>query len=275
MPLWFLYAVPTPLTVWLFVKLSLPRRNGLRVVVDGLLAGLTTRGGMPVVLMIVGVLLANSSQSYFDPTISSWLGYDLTGFVHSFEGDLVGAIQAPIRDSLPIAYFLTWIYICGYVALLLTPPIVWRACDRNDVTPEYLAAFLFNYGLALPFYLFFPVVEVGHSGFGTAVPLMESVFQGISDQIRYESALDNCFPSLHVSCSVTALWFAHLHGPKGMRWVAWFVALATVYSVLALGIHWGADVMAGIPFGIGCAYLGTAATNRFRSTLGLPVARST
>lgn len=275
MPLWLLYAVPTPLTVWLFVKLALPRENALRVAVEGLIAGLTTRGGVPVVLMIIGVLLANSSQSYFDPQISSWLGYDLTGFVHSFEGDLVGSIQAPIRDSLPIATFLTWIYICGYVAFLLTPPLVWRATKQYDVTPRYLASFLFNYALALPFYLFFPVVESGYSGFGTAIPLMETVFQGISDQIRYESALDNCFPSLHVSCSITALWFAHQHGPRGLRLLAWFMALATIYSVLALGIHWCLDVLAGIPFGIACCLLGSAVTSRFGRALGLPLARST
>ena len=77
--------------------------------------------------------------------------------------------------------------------------------------------------------------------------------------------MDNCFPSLHVSMTTSILWLARRHGPPGMVRLAWFVALGTAFTVVALGVHWALDVASGVPFGILCGALG-ARLARFAST---------
>jgi len=38
------------------------------------------------------------------------------------------------------------------------------------------------------------------------------------------------------------------------------VAALTAYGVMALGVHWALDVLAALPFGLGCAALATRLT---------------
>jgi membrane-associated phospholipid phosphatase len=60
---------------------------------------------------------------------------------------------------------------------------------------------------------------------------------------------------MHVSCVVTALWYVHAQGPRGLRRVAWVVVPSIVLSTMALGIHWLTDVCVGLSVGLGCPFV--------------------
>ena len=262
MQLFRIYAVGLPLFLTLYAALALPGRNPL-LVLGSAVRGALTAPGLRLTLVGALVLAAAALQAGIDPAVSAWLGYDLTGWVASIEGELVVRVQETLPDWAVGAVSL--FYLPGYVGYLALPPIVWCALraeplitspNTDGATSGYAAGFALNFALALPFYFFFPVQEVAWSGLSAAEPLMERVFPGISDAVRVGSALDNCFPSLHVSCTVTALWFARRFGPRSFARLAWALTVGTAWTVMALGIHWGLDVVTGVAHGLVCAHLG-------------------
>ena len=109
----------------------------------------------------------------------------------------------------------------------------------------YLVRFLATALLAIPFYFFTPVKEVGWSGVSDAVPLLDVWWPGVSEQTRMGSGLDNCFPSLHVGCTAMMWIFARRFGTRGYERLSLAIALGTSWVVMALGIHWFADVVSG------------------------------
>jgi len=256
------YLIWTPLTVVAFVAIGLGGKNPLPALARAARDGRQRPGGRLIVGLVLGVILFNLVQCQVDPGLTQWLGYEMTGWIQSIEGDLVARVQASVPAAAPVLPFLGWLYLAGYIAVLITLPIVWTHVGKERALAPYLLAFLANYSLALPFYFFAPVTEVAFSGLSTARPLLDVLLPGITDAMRVGSSLDNCFPSLHVSCTVTALWFGHRHGPQGLRILTWMVAVLTAWAVMALGIHWGIDVATGIPFGIMCALLGESAAAR-------------
>jgi membrane-associated phospholipid phosphatase len=256
-----LHGLGTPLTVLLYARLALPGRSALAAARSALQALATTRGGRRVLFAALALAGANFVESPLDPAISAALGYDLTPWVARAEGALVERIQLATPEWMGVPLALA--YLPGWLALLLAPGIVQHARGRALAIAEHVAGIWLNYLLALPFYLFFPVREVAFSGRSAARPWLEDFFPAISADMRVGSALDNCFPSLHVSLVVTALAVAARHGPGRLAALAALVLALTIWSVTALGIHWGLDVLSAIPFGLGCAWLGARLAPRF------------
>jgi membrane-associated phospholipid phosphatase len=254
MRLWLIHGFGTPLATLAFLRIALPREKPLEVLAS--VGRSLSRPGVSRLLILVLLLVAgvNFIESPIDPHVSAWLGYDMTRWVHSIEGDWVARLQSHV--SAGSLLWLGLIYLPGWVALQLTAALVLAHRGQDRGLASYLLSFFFNYLFALPFYLFFPVKEVAWSGLSPAQPLLDQIWPGISEQIRFGSAVDNCFPSLHVSCAVTSLWFVQRHGPHALRLLAWVITLCVGWTVLALGIHWGLDVLIGIPYGLLCAWAG-------------------
>ncbi len=245
------YALMSVLTTILLVGLSRPGENPVRIFGRAVVALFRTNGGRVFSAAAILVLALDLVETSLDAGVTRDLGYDLTPFVHSIEGDLVARLQ---RFSTPLLNgFFSWIYAPGFVALVSLPPVVWFGIRKNRATAEYVTAFCANYVFALPFYVFAPVREVGWSQLSRARPLMEDVWPGVTDMLRSASALDNCFPSLHVSCTLTAFWFARRHGPQTLAWTTGIGALLTAWATMVLGIHWATDVVAGLLFGSFCS----------------------
>ncbi len=252
------YFVFAPLVFLALLACIVPGRSPFAVVKDAIVAIRETRGARLAAGAYLGVLTVSLIEGHFDDALTAALGYDLTGMVHDFEGDFVLNIQNAFL-AMPAGDFVIGVlaltYTAGYIAWLALPPFALLGLNRRHAAGTYACAFAVNYVLALPFYLFAPVREVSWSGITKTRSLLEEHWPGITEPLRAESALDNCFPSLHVSIAVTALWFMVRYGNRRAAIVGWPLTLAVILSVLVLAIHWGVDTAAGIPFGILCAWI--------------------
>jgi len=253
------YLVFAPLLLLALLWISFPKRRPWQIFTSAITAIFRTKGGLLLLACYLFVSVTNLVEAMFDERLTAALGYDFTAKVRALEGPLVEFVQdsllaLPAGDTL-IA-ILALAYTAGYVAWLLYPSFAFFALGRSRAAGSYALAFAANYLFALPFYLFFPVREVAWSGLSTARPLLEEAWPGITEPLRMESALDNCFPSLHVSIAVTAMYFVFRYGSPRMKLVGWPMTFMICLSVLALAIHWGVDTIAGIPFGLMCATFG-------------------
>jgi hypothetical protein len=265
MSLPLLHGLWTPVTVLVFVFLVHPRANPFAALARTLRLVVTTPAGRLVFGSLALVLVVNVVECLIDPALSAWLGYDLTARVALPLDDAIGWLQVRLPHALIV--LLSWFYFSAYIAALLAPFVVWVAQRRYAAIRDWTAGFVANYVLALPFYLLVPVQESGWSGIARVRPLIETVWPGISDDMRWGSALDNCFPSLHVSCMLTLLLIARRHGPAGVRGLAWVMALLTPVAVMVLGIHWMLDVVAAVPFALVCVAVGVPLGRRVEASL--------
>jgi membrane-associated phospholipid phosphatase len=104
--------------------------------------------------------------------------------------------------------------------------------------------------IALPFYFLFPVKEMWAGNPEKVRLLVDLVSPAVMEAYRANSALDNCFPSLHTSLALTVAIVASRGEGRRAAAVLWILAVAVVLSTLHLGIHWLTDIGAGIVLAI-------------------------
>ncbi len=254
------------LALLVFVALGARGRNPVSLIVSTVREGFASPGGRLAILAISGVIVLNYVEGVCDPALTRWLAWDATPAIQRVEGDLVGRLQAwtPSLLTLPLAV----VYVPGYLAMLsgapgdlgLVRPSPGGGPLRDRVRVQATRWRCRSSCL-------FPFARSAGAASSTARPLLDGVWPGITAELRAGSPLDNCFPSMHVSCVVTALWYSHRYGPPRLRRLAWVVAPAIAWSTMALGIHWAADVVAGVLVAVACC---TAAD---RAGLGFQVER--
>jgi len=149
---------------------------------------------------------------------------------------------------------------------------------RKELAPFRVVclAVTIDYLISLPCFLLFPVPERWAYPESNAMLLSDMWTSNLIAAMRPISALNNCFPSTHVSLTVVMLavcWLFHV------RFRATITALGTtvILATFVLGIHWLADIIAGVTVGlvsVGIAWRWTDTTER--PLLGLaraPLAR--
>ncbi|WP_049972926.1 phosphatase PAP2 family protein [Haladaptatus cibarius] len=204
----------------------------------------------PYLVLLIGVLGVNKVAREFGPELSWLIDWNITGLIHAIEGDFVGKIQAIATPELT-AYF-SFMYIYGYVFLLVFPFIAYFALPDDGPLKETAITYALNYGLGLVCYILF--ISYGPRNLIPDVvnPLLYSTYPQSQILTGEVNANTNVFPSLHTSLSVSAAILAYRTREAYPGWAA--VAIPTALSILIatmyLGIHWGTDVVAGIALGI-------------------------
>ena len=142
-----------------------------------------------------------------------------------------------------LAYFFVFPLIGIGLAVALT-------CHREAWPLRVFArALAIDYGVSLPFFLFFPIPERWAYPDSGAILLSDRWSAALIEAMRPMSGLDNCFPSFHVSMSVVMVGVAFLAGVRFRNAVA-ALGLAVVVSTFGLGIHWLPDIVTGAAVGV-------------------------
>jgi membrane-associated phospholipid phosphatase len=134
---------------------------------------------------------------------------------------------------------------------------------RREIAPLRVLclAVTFDYFISLPWFLLFPVPERWAYPESKAMLLSDLWSSSLIDAIRPISALNNSFPSTHVSLTIVAIGVCWLFQVR-LRNTVTALGLTVILATFLLGIHWLADIVAGIAVGV----LSVAIARRFTDT---------
>jgi membrane-associated phospholipid phosphatase len=224
----------------------------------------------PYMGLLAIVLVLNSFVRSYGEILSWLLDWQITGLIHSIEGNLVANIQTFLTtdfvtlpvvagmaaavqgytgvppDEQVIAVF-SMVYIYGYVFLMVFPFFAYLAKDRMDSFKQLMLAYGFNYTIGVLCYVLF----IAYGPRNLLYPEVQSLMyqwwprsQILTGEINTNT---NVFPSLHTSISLTVVLFARRTRETYPAWlyISTPLALGVLLSTMFLGIHWGIDVVAG------------------------------
>ena len=139
----------------------------------------------------------------------------------------------------------TFFYIIIFVTLIAASFVLYFIQKDKHLFYTFIYAIGLNYLIAIPFYLFLPVNEVWfvHPQVTFLIP---EVYPDFETQYRNVSGLNNCFPSLHNSISLTLLFLSYKTDNKAFKWFMTGSVGMIMFSTIYLGIHWLTDMAAGI-----------------------------
>ena len=220
-------------------------REQLRQTRDEL--GIRLRTALPFVGLLGGVLAFNAIFRGEAHEVSWWIGFEITPMIMNIEGEFVARLQDVLLSG-PATVFFSFIYVYGYVFLLVFPIIAYFMMRRLATFKSLTVAYAANYGIGLLLYIIF--IALGPRNYITDVvaqPMYTEYpdFQLLTSQINEYS---NVFPSLHTSLSATVMLFAWRTRETFPRWMplAMFIGSAVILSTMYLAIHWLVDVIAGL-----------------------------
>lgn len=230
----------------------------------------TSRTYLFHIIALVAILVLNNVELKIENAMN--LQWDFTPLIHSFEGNFVHHFQQWFRND-GVTVVVGFFYIVIFQALLLSSLSIYTAENKNQMVYATIYAVIINYVIAIPFYLFFPVNEVWSYAPAHVQFLMLDIYPNFEQQYRALSGLNNCFPSLHTSVSVTLAIMAIRSGNK--RWAVFTTISAAiiVFSIFYLGIHWLTDMIGGLVLAGTASTLGYWLAHRspLRSPAMLPV----
>jgi membrane-associated phospholipid phosphatase len=179
---------------------------------------------------------------------------DFTPFVYEWEGDFVMWVQRLFENGY-LTSALVFFYVVVFPALMIASIGIYTYEREFKLYYAVCCALMLNYMIAIPFYLFFPVTEV-HAFHPQVRFLMLDAFPTFEQDYRPLSDLDNCFPSLHTSISVSMAAIALRCRNRFWKIAAPLCAATIIFSIFYLGIHWLTDMIGGVVLGLIAARLG-------------------
>ncbi|MFH1434078.1 MAG: protein kinase [Pseudomonadota bacterium] len=210
---------------------------------------LNSRVGLTSILVFLFVF--NYAETQLESFIKSEAGYE-TGYriasaFHGLEGDFSFIFHEFMNRWVVLGYSFSYFLLFPLMLLGVTIALAMR----ESLTPfrVFALAIAVNYLLALGFFLFFPVPERWAFPDSNAILLSDVLSTRLIAAIRPISGLDNCFPSLHVSFTVVMISTGYLFKFR-LKNSFLFLGATIVLSTFVLGIHWCADIAAGIATGL-------------------------
>lgn len=202
---------------------------------------------------MLGVLAFNKYELAIERKMN--LSADYTPFVFGVEGKFVHHLQAFF-----VTPWLTPVIVFFYIFMLqsvLAASLGVYALGRNRLMLYATCyAILINYLVAIPFYLYFPVNEVwAYAPAGVRFVMLDA-FPRFEQEYRALSGLNNCFPSLHTSISVTTALLAFRSGNRRWMAITTVSACIIVFGIFYLGIHWLTDMTGGVLLAVLASALG-------------------
>ncbi|BFH61219.1 phosphatase PAP2 family protein [Paenibacillus azoreducens] len=245
-------SIASGITILLLIWLG-TLRNPLKAAYLFIKELLVSRKFLLFFAIMVGILLVNSYELQVEKMLD--LHYDFTPWVFGLEGHFVKNLQDFFHSSYitPVSVFF---YVVVFQSLLVASIGVYISEQNKVFVLATCIAIIINYTIAIPFYLFFPVNEVWSYPPSGVSFLMLDVFSNFEKEYRPLSGLDNCFPSLHTSISVTLMVLGLRSGNRRFGIITTISAIIIIFSIFYLGIHWLTDMVAGTILGLLASNLG-------------------
>lgn len=208
---------------------------------------LQARTGLTLLIALVFVV------NYVETALESWLQarYGLWSTLRNQIADAVFSLEGYFSFEFhdmtsPVAVYG---YSISYFFLfpLLFLALAWALARRETISGYRTLALAVatDYLVSLPFFLFFPVPERWAYPDASAILLSDRWDVRLISAIRPLSGLDNCFPSSHVSLTVIMIAICWLYRVR-LRTCFTALGLTIILGTYVLGIHWLADIGAGI-----------------------------
>lgn len=194
---------------------------------------------------VVGILLLNKGELWLEKQLN--LQADFTPTFFGIEQNFVATIQHFFMNDA-LTYFTSFYYVILFTAIMIASVGIYTYQKNYQLFYALCYAILINYIVAFPFYLFFPVNEVW-SVHPNVDLLIHNVFPTFESEYRPLSGIDNCFPSLHTSLSITMAVIASKSSSRLWRYFTAISAAIIIFSIFYLGIHWFLDMCAGLALG--------------------------
>ena len=151
------------------------------------------------------------------------------------------------------AAWAMYAYSTSYFVLfpLLGVAVLVALARREAIAPFRVMclAIAADYMISLPLFLMFPVPERWAYPESHAILLSDQWSSALINAIRPMSALNNSFPSTHVSLTVIIIAVCWLFNVR-LRNMVTALGLTVVLATFFLGIHWLADIIAGATVGL-------------------------
>lgn len=192
----------------------------------------------------------------FEMAIEKGMQYkaDFTKSIYGIEGDFVATIQNLFHNDI-LTIVCSYFYVIIFPSIMITSIAIYTYQKNHKLFYAVCYALMFNYMIAIPFYLFFPVNEVWF--FHPKVDLLIlDVFPTFEQDYRPLSGLDNCFPSLHTSISISMAVIAVKSRNTFWKIFVPCSAAFIIFTIFYLGIHWLSDMCAGVVLGVVAARMG-------------------
>ncbi|MVO99649.1 phosphatase PAP2 family protein [Paenibacillus lutrae] len=190
---------------------------------------------------------------------------DFTPKVYALEGNFVAAFQQFFQNDI-LTMVTSMFYVVIFPCLMIASILIYTYQKKHRLFYALCYTVMINYIVAIPFYLFFPVLEVW--AFHPKVDLLiTQAFPAFESEYRPLSGLDNCFPSLHTSISVSMAILAAHSGNRFWKWFSILSCSIIIFAIFYLGIHWVTDMFGGVILGTFAARVGIRISEE-RTVLG-------
>jgi len=201
---------------------------------------------------VMAIMLLNKNELLLE----NWLKvpYDLTPMLSGWEGAWPAWLQTNLQSPALTAICAIF-YLVVFQSAMIASVAIYTHHQNMKLFYAFCVALLLNYFLAVPFYLFVPVNEVWFVHPQVRFLLLDA-FPAFEREYRPLSGLNNCFPSLHTSLSVTIALLASKSGIRRWAIFTWINAAIILFSIFYLGIHWFTDMVAGIALALFSATVG-------------------
>jgi membrane-associated phospholipid phosphatase len=210
----------------------------------------------PKYLLFFAAMLGILQVNKIELTLENKYGvtYDLTSAITGWEGSWQASLQSLLHSDLVTA-ITAFFYIVVFQSVMIASLGIYTTRKNMKLFYAFCVAILLNYLIALPMYWFIPVNEAWYANSHIHFLMLEA-FPTFETDFRGLSGLNNCFPSLHTSISVTMALIAARSGIRRWSIIAWVSAAVIIFSIFYLGIHWFTDMAGGIVLAFCCAAVG-------------------
>jgi membrane-associated phospholipid phosphatase len=205
-----------------------------------------SKPGLIVLLMLVFVI--NLAETAWESRIPvSDADYNAAFAVRSLEPEF---INFEFHDQTPP--WVVYAYSVSYFILfpVLALGVLVALARRAQLAPMRVLCLsvAIDYLISLPWFLFFPVPERWAYPESNAILLSDQWSSALINAIRPMSALNNSFPSTHVSLTIILIAVCWLFQVR-LRSTVTALGLTVILATFVLGIHWLADIVAGLGVG--------------------------